>query len=213
MWDKYNPQGDLLEHFSPEKPGDVTLIEAWNPLRIFLFYSDFQEYMFLDRFLTSSNRFSFHHISSYVGLATMSADNNIWLVDYSDFSLKKYDLTFDKVIIQQPFDLLLNKDSYEVEFMREYQNLLFFSVVDKGILIFDNLGNYLKTLEETGIGYFGFLKNELYYVKDSELHFYDIYSAERRKEEMPSSADLAMVLENRLLLISGTDLLICNRKK
>ena len=48
--DKYATNGTLLTHFSPNKPGGVTLLEAWNPLKVFALYGDFQECLFLDRF-------------------------------------------------------------------------------------------------------------------------------------------------------------------
>ncbi len=211
--DKYDTQGQLLEHFSPGKPGDITLIEAWNPLKVFLYYGDFQEYMFLDRFLTSTNRFSLDVVSSYVGLATMSADNNIWVIDYSDFSLKKYDVTLGRITIQQPFDLLMAKSSYDIRFMREYQNLLFFSDTTEGILVFDNLGNYLETWPEMGVGYFNFFKNEMYFVKDNEIHLYDIYQNVRRTVKIPRPATFASLAQDRLLLVSDHYLWVCQRKR
>ena len=211
--DKYDTNGKLLEHFSPEKPGDITLIEAWNPLKVFLYYGDFQEYMFLDRFLTSTNRFSLGTVSSYVGLATMSADNNIWLVDYSDFSLKKYDVTLGKVTIQQPFDLLMAKSSYDIHFMREYQNLLFFSDAEEGILFFDNLGNYLKTWPEMGVKYFNFFENEMYFIKENELCLYDIYQGTLRTEKIPRTATFASLAQDRLLLVSDDYLWVCRLRR
>lgn len=210
--DKYDTSGELLEHFSPEKPGDITLIEAWNPLKVFLYYGDFQEYMFLDRFLTSTNRFSLSQVSSYVGLATMSGDNNIWLIDYSDFSLKKYDVTLGRITIQQPFDLLMAKSNYDIDFVREYQNLLFFSDTDEGILVFDNLGNYLKTWPEMGVRYFNFFKDEMYFIKENEIHLYDIYQNVQRTEKIPRPAIFASLAQDRLLLVSDDYLWICQRK-
>lgn len=205
--DKYSSDGKLLTHFSPSKPGNITLIEAWNPLKVFTLYGDFQECLFLDRFLVSENRFSLTPISSYIGLATISADNNLWLVDYSDFSLKKYDLTFDQVIIQRPFDLLLDPNHYDLKFMREYQNLLFISESSTGILVFDNLGNYLSSIDAPGIGYFGFFGNELYYVKDKTLYFYDIYNYTSRQLQIPQPSKFAFWSDTRLTLVTRSSLL------
>ncbi|TRX57717.1 hypothetical protein FNH22_15010 [Fulvivirga sp. M361] len=206
--DKYDINGTLLTHFSPNKPGDVTLIEAWNPLKVFALYGDFQECLFLDRFLVAENRFSLTPISSYIGLATISADNNLWLVDYSDFSLKKYDLPFGQVTIQRPFDLLLDPNDYDLTFMREYQNLLFLSESSSGILVFDNLGNYLNSIQEAGIDYFSFFENELYYLKGNVLYFQDIYNHAKREVEIPKSAHFAFWFDTQLVLVTDHNFLI-----
>ncbi|MEM9391442.1 MAG: hypothetical protein AAGA02_13265, partial [Bacteroidota bacterium] len=184
---QYNTDGDLLNHYSPVKPSEAALIEAWNPLKIFVFYRDFQEYVFLDRFLTTASRFSFAEISSYIGLATMSADNNLWLIDYSEFSLKKYDVNLQQVTIERPLDLVLDPDEYDLTFMREYQNLLFLADRNKGVLMFDNLGNYLRLLSTDQLDYFSFTKNELYFVKNQSLSFIDIYTGKMRSVDLPKS--------------------------
>lgn len=200
--DQYDNAGNLLHHYSPEKLSEATLIEAWNPLKIFIFYRDFQEYIFLDRFLTANNRFSLAEISSYIGLATISADNNIWLIDYSDFSLKKFDVTFQQVTLDRPLDLVLNPDDYDLTFMREYQNLLFIADKSKGILLFDNLGNYLRQVSTNQTDYFSFLEDELYFISDSTIHLINIYNEESRKINLPEPAKYTVLNKTGVLSIS-----------
>ena len=45
--DRFDKDGKLAFHFSPDKKGEVTFIEAWQGLRTFIFYRDFQQYLFL----------------------------------------------------------------------------------------------------------------------------------------------------------------------
>lgn len=173
---KYNLQNKLVAEFSPQKSGQATLIEAWNPLRIFVFYENFQEYQFLDRFMTTSNRFEVRNITSFAKLMTPSADNNLWLIDQADFSLKKYNISFGQFTIKTSFDLLLQRNNYDITFMREYQNRVFVADKQAGILVFDNLGNYLLTLPYKGVEYFNFYSNEIYFIHESKVVFIDIYS-------------------------------------
>lgn len=199
---QYNTDGDLLNHYSPVKPSEATLVEAWNPLKIFVFYRDFQEYVFLDRFLTTASRFSFAEISSYVGLATISADNNLWLIDYSEFSLKKYDVNLQQVTIERPLDLVLDLDEYDLTFMREYQNLLFLADRNRGVLMFDNLGNYLRLLSTDQLDYFSFNKNELYFANHQSLGFIDIYTGKKRNVDLPKSTSFGIITDQGVALIS-----------
>jgi hypothetical protein len=71
--------------------------------------------------------------------------------------------------------------------MREYQNLLFINDRNAGILIFDNLGNYKKTIPYRGVEYFNFLGNNLYFIKDSSLVILDVYSGLEKVIALPSN--------------------------
>ncbi len=194
--DKYSVSGERLERFSPTKKGKITVLEAWNPLKIFVFYSGLQQYAFLDRFLVNDNRFDFNDISNFVGMSTVSLDNNIWLVDYVDFSLKKYNINFNQIEINRPFDLILDPENYDITYMREYQNLLFVSDSKTGILIFDNLGNYLKTIKGVGIQYFNFNGDQIHYIMNHKLVQHNIYSGVENKILLTDNVKRAIIFKN-----------------
>ncbi|MTI41851.1 hypothetical protein E1140_20280, partial [Fulvivirga lutimaris] len=103
--DKYNAQLELTDRFSPVQKGEIGVLEAWNPLKIFVFYQQLQQYAFLDRFLVTANRYDIKDISSYAGLATVSLDNNLWLIDLARFGLIKYNINYAQIEIERPFDL------------------------------------------------------------------------------------------------------------
>ena len=128
-------------------------------------------------------------LTPYVGFArlvTYSYESNIWIVDDTDFTLKLLDVELQKVVSTTPLNSVLNMNDYDISFMREYQNLLFISDLNSGILVFDNLGNYLRTIVVTGVSYFGFEGNDIYYSVDGELIYSDLYSAEERKIQLPA---------------------------
>ncbi|ELR73088.1 hypothetical protein C900_05723 [Fulvivirga imtechensis AK7] len=207
---KQYTHGQLNQVFSPQQTGEITLVEAWNPLKIFLFYADFQEYIFLDRFLTSAQRYSSRDLSSFSGLITISADNNLWVVDYVDFGLRKYNINFRQFTIETPFDLLLDPDNYEITFIREYQNLVFISDKASGILIFDNMGNYLRKIPVKGTDYFTFHKDQLYYLTNNgrELVAQHIYSSQKEVHSLPESALFAVSYDKHIAVITEDSLKI-----
>ncbi|UII29003.1 hypothetical protein LVD15_11410 [Fulvivirga maritima] len=201
---KYLTDGKLDASFSAQSQGQIDLIEAWNPLKIFLFYEDLQQYTFLDRFLTTPQNFSLNELSDFNSLATLSYDNNLWLIDLVDFSLKKYDLNIRQFTLSTPFDLLLNPDDYEITFIKEYQNLVFFSDIHSGIYVFDNLGNYLRKIQGENINYFNFSDNEVYFLDaNGKVKFIDIYSLEERELNLkPTSAKYVLISESQLYFIN-----------
>lgn len=202
---KYNADLKFQLEYAPQKNGKITLAEAWNPLRVLVFYENFQEYLFLDRFLTTSNRFDLRPLTDYAGMVTPSFDNNIWLVDLADFGLKKYNIQFRQFTIQTPFDLLLDPGNYEISHIREYQNLVFVGDKKSGILIFDNLGNYLRTINYKGVSYFNFLENEIYFIDQKSLVFYNIYNQKKRIVDLPREGLYALTNGEKIYLFTENE--------
>ncbi len=201
---KYDSTGALLITYSPPKKADVTLLEAWRNVNIFVFYRSFQEYVLLDRFLSPSpnNRLE----SSAIGfgrLATFSYDNNIWVIDETDFTLKKYNLTFNKTDLTTSLDLLLDATLYDMNFMKEYQNLLFINDKNSGILVFDNMGNYKTKIPVKGLGYIGFYNDEIYFQDGDKVRFINIYTYAERTEALPEKGNFQYILysKSRLYLV------------
>ncbi len=206
---RISKNGDMELNYSPEKNGRVTLLEGWTTLDILVFYESFQSVTLLDRFLAPISSIDLAPHVGFGRLATYNYESNIWVIDDTDFSLKLLDTSLNKITINTPFNLILDPDNYEIAFAREYQNLLFISDLKTGILIFDNLGNYLKTLPVKEVTYFGFVDNDIYFVSGSELIFQDIYSTKEKRIEVPT-AKYYLASNNRLFLFSKDWLTIYN---
>ncbi len=209
---KYDKSGNFLVTYSPQKPGDISLIEAWNSIRIFAFYKDFQEFVLLDRFLVAQPNYKINQNDiGFARIATIAADNQLWVIDEDDFSLKKYDLDGQKIIQKTPLELILKAKDYHINFMREYQNLLYVNDKQSGVLVFDNMGNYKKKIALTGITTFGFNNEELYYLKDNKIFFFNVYNFAERSINLPEGINVTNVIVSPeyIYLFSGTNLLIC----
>lgn len=191
---QYDQELKLVNEYSPNKKGNISVLEPWNPLKIFVSYSDLQEYLFLDRFLVNANRFRLNGLSTFVGLSAPSLDNNLWLVDFSTFSLKKYNLNFGQVDIDRPFDLLLDPKKFNITHIREYQNLLFISDKNSGILVFDNLANYLYKIDANDVEYFSFIGNTIIYIQGKNIVALDLYTGEKKTQMLPRK--VSRVVEN-----------------
>ncbi len=196
--------GKPVNTFSPPSRGRITAIEAWNPMKVFLFYEDRQELMLLDRFMRpiASTRLTDLGYMGNVQAATLTSDDSFWLFNESDFTLSKLDLRYQKPIIETPLGLILDKARFDVRFMREYQNMLYLLDYNGGVYVFDNLGNYKTKLPFTGLTYIGFKGNELYFVKDKQLHFFDLYKLTERVLELPAEKNyLSALLSNNTLYL------------
>jgi len=211
---KYDSLGVLQVTFSTPKKADITLLEAWRNVNIFVFYRSFQEYVLLDRFLAPAPNMPLDgNAIGFARLATFSYDNNMWIVDEQDFSLKKYNMTFNKVDLYTPLDLLLDPTLYDMNYMREYQNLLFINDKNSGILIFDNLGLYKTKIPIKGLPSIGFYNDEIYFQEGDNIRFINIYTYTERTEPLPSIGNFAFVLytKSRLYLFRNNSVEVYKR--
>ena len=181
--DRYDRQGLFSKHFSPTKKAQPTLLEAWQGLRTFVFYQDFQEYLFLDRFLSQSERYELadQKISSTISLATIAADNNLWTFDNQNLSLKKMDLQNGEIISDTNLNFILKNKTHEFTYMREYQNLLFLSDKKEGVLVFDNIGNHIETLPLMAVNHFSFSGTKLITLFGDKLVTFELYAKEKKR--------------------------------
>jgi hypothetical protein len=204
---KYDSTGKFMLNFSPQKLGTVTLLEAWNTIRIFVFYRDFQEYLVLERFLGPMPNNSLNQDQvGFARMATLGSDYNLWLMDETDFSLKKYDRQFNKVLFKTSLELLLDLHEYDINFMREYQNNLYVNDRNSGILVFDVFGSYKKKIAFKGIDFFTFHDDELCYLQNDTLFLFHLYLLSTRAIPLPAGKGYKQVfMRNRKLFAVKPD--------
>ena len=209
---KYNEKGDSLYSYSPVKHGKITIIDASRGLKVFLFYADFQEYVFLDRYLrpSPSYRISKDNLE-YTSMATPGSDDNLWLIEPGDYSIKKYNTKTSQVEINTSLYRLIPIRNNEISFMREYQNKLYLVDANSSIYIFDNMGNYLRLLPQKD-PLQGFIGSEMYFLSMENIYFIDIYSGKRKDIKIPrepaTHALFVQLSENRLYLFEKRSIVI-----
>lgn len=204
--EKYNSEGELQYHYSPQKKAKPTLIESWQGLRVFIYYQAFQEYLFLNRFLTDSERYNLQrfNLSQFSGLATLSGDNNLWLIDSNTLILSKLDINSGEILLANILSLSLTATDIRPAFIREYQNLLFIADQKNGILVFDNLGNYVETIAQESISFFSFHKNNLIVAQQGKIIIIDIYSKQKREIGTANlSYEKVFMENNQFFALSG----------
>ena len=195
--------GNPLGTFSPPTRGRIASIDAWNPMKILLFYEDRQELFLLDRFLRPIGNTTLQDIN-YRGTAkaaALASDDGFWLFDETNLTLSKLNMQLRKVTIETPLNLILEKERFNVKQLREYQNMVYL-LDDNGIFVFDNLGNYKRKLPITGVNYMGFLNNELYFMQNGELHFVDLYTSQKRTLPLPKPYVTALASDGQFYLFT-----------
>jgi hypothetical protein len=192
---RFSEEGRFLQSFSPPQAGKTILVEAWNMLKIFLFYDGQGQVVMLDRFLNPISQTTLQQrIDGVIRLATLAADDRFWLFNESDFSLLKFDPRLGETLIQAPLNQILHQGQYDLRYMREYQNSLYLVDFNSGIYFFDNMGSYKKKFRVQGVSFIGFRGNELYYLLDQKIYFLDLYSFKEKTIPLPPDKKYQHVL-------------------
>jgi hypothetical protein len=205
---KYDSTGILLQTFSSPNIANISSIEAWPSLQVLIFYRDLQQFSILNRFLTPAVLPSSlnQELVGFARAATLGSQENLWLFDDTDLSLKNYNLATKKITSSTPLSLILGDTEYAVNFMREYQNNLYVNDRNTGILVFDNLGNYKKKLPFAELTYFNFFENELYFLKDNTISLFNLYTLSERQIKLPTGTSF------KYALFSGSKLFLFTKK-
>lgn len=179
-------QASWINNFSPPRQARITTLEAFWTVNIFTFSVDLQEYRILDRFINpiAENRIP-QHLISLAKSATLGNNNIIWVVDESDLSLKQLDYRRNRILQHQPLNLILGESSLYVSDMREYGNLLFLTIEDEGVFIFDNQGNFIRKHTISLSQKLSFWKNYLVYIASGTLNLLDFQSGVVRTYPLP----------------------------
>ena len=213
---KLDQIGQFIAQFASPQYGKLSTLESWTSLRIFLFYEDIQQYVFLDRFLNQSEFMDFPQgLFGLVIQAAPSSDNQLWLFDSAPLNLTKFDPNFGTVTLSQSLNQLADNAGLNPYLLFEYQNRVYLGDGDLGILVFDNLGNYIHTLEKSGSERFLPYQEEMYFLKNNKLHFISIYDHDHRVVELPDNQTQylhVLLTEQALVLISKAELFLYHHK-
>lgn len=145
---KLNDKGDSIGIYNDIKRyGNISSIDATNPLKLIVFYKDFSTIAILDRFLNYRNRIDLRSQNMpQIKLVTNSYDNNYWLYDELENKIKKIDdngsVLLESADLRQALETV---PSPVAMFDKDGQLYLYDSLV--GLLIFDYYGAKKNTLQ------------------------------------------------------------------
>jgi len=170
---KYNLNGLFIKSFSAKRYGSIDFVDVTNPLKILVYYKDFQHILFLDNQLTaSSNMISLENLGlEQTSLVCNSVNNSFWLFDKQNNSLLRFDEKSNQLVKLDNLKRLLNLD-FKPNFIKEKNNYLYLNCPNEGILVFDMYGSFLKTIPIKDLSEFDIRNENIVYFKADTLNEY-----------------------------------------
>ncbi len=175
---KFNSKGDKTASFSNSMLGEISTIDASNPLRLLVFYKEFNQVLFLDRNLAEigTEVDLYEYSENETELLCSSPHGGFWTynsIDNQAAHISEFGKTINKSILLSDF--------WEDEIpssMHVYTNDLYLLYPEKGILILDQNGQFKKKISIPEIQNFQLNKNSIIYTKQSGIYSINTFQKE-----------------------------------
>lgn len=183
---KYQPSGRFFARYSNLKLGSITSVDATNPLRLLLYYRDFQQIVFLDNQLSkNSEAVSLEQLGfEQTDLVCAAANNGFWIYNKQNNELLRFDDGLKKVSSTGNLKQVLKSD-LSPNFMLEHNGYLFLNCPATGIYVFDIFGAFSRLIAIKSLVQFQVGENIIYYQRDSVFCSYNFKSFEEACRPVP----------------------------
>ncbi len=183
---KIRPNGDSLAVFNDVKKfGNPTLLDVSNPLKVLLYYKNFSTVVMLDRFLAVRNTINFRNQNIFkVKTLANSYDNNVWIFDEQNVSLKK--INDEGAVISETLDLRQLFDSVPSPTqIIDKNNFVYLYDENKGFYIFDYYGSFKNNLPFLNWKHITVYGNKLMGFVGDTFYSYEINSFNLKSYKLP----------------------------
>lgn len=209
---KYSNDGKLLSTLNYKYLGNITFVDATNPLEIYVFYKELNLVVFLDNNLAYRGELA---LSDYnIGQASAIArsfDNGIWIFDLADMQLKKIDKDGSNLQTSGNIRQYTSANS-TVSYLYDNDDRVFVNDSANGIFVFDVFATYLRTLPIKGCDEIKVINNELFYHQTNtfSLKKYQLKTFQTTEYSLPDSTQIKdiSIEKNRLYLLKTGEVII-----
>ena len=183
---KIRANGDSLAVFNDvKKYGNPTLLDVSNPLKVLLYYKNFSTVIFLDRFLAVRNTINFRNQNIFkVKTLATSYDNNIWIFDEQNVSLKKINdegkVLSETLDLRQLFDTVPSPGQ-----ITDKNNFVYLYDENRGFYIFDYYGSFKNNLPFLNWKHIAVYGNKIMGFKGDTFYSYEINSLNLKSYKLP----------------------------
>jgi hypothetical protein len=170
---KYLPAGTFKARYSNLKLGNITNVDATNPLKILVYYRDFQMIVFLDNQLSVNReplaleKFGCEQAE----LVCAGANNSFWVYNKQNNELLRFNENSKKTVSTGNLKQVLQAE-ITPNYMLEHNGFLFLNDPSKGIYVFDPFGTFSKIIPVKELTRFDVEKEIIYYQRENELCSY-----------------------------------------
>ncbi|HMT54985.1 MAG TPA: hypothetical protein PKD16_18245, partial [Saprospiraceae bacterium] len=185
----YNPSFKEMYRHANTKSGAISSIDVSNPLKITVFYDNFNKIKIFDNTLTQITEMNLSEKFSDITACASSNDGTYWVYDPTQFKLLKINENAEVLLETSNLNDFGMQD-ISITDIREKSNFVLLTDRTKGFYVFDNLGQYAFHVPAIDILSFQFDgKNIIYYTKEG-LKFYSLTFKETHEITLPNDVKI-----------------------
>lgn len=206
---KYNSSGILQKKFSTKRYGKIDFVDAMNPLKILVYYKDFQQLIFLDNQMSaSSDVISLESIGyEQTSLVCSSSNNSFWIYDKQNNELSRFDAELKSLVKTGNLKRILDID-IKPNYMQEHNNYLYLNCPNEGVLVFDIYGTFYKTIPLKNLKEFNVVNGDVFYYDNHSLKQYQAQTFNTIEKQFPDSLISNVIWQNSKIYKVYSDSLV-----
>ena len=166
---KYNTSGKVLATLNYNYNGNISSIDASNPMEIYVFYKEINRVLFLDNNLAYRGELDLtkQDITQASAIAR-SYDNGIWVFDLGDLQLKK--MSKDGTVTQTSGNIrqIIKTDFVPTTLLENTKQVMIAN--DSTALLFDVFASYVKTYKFSKTASFQLNSNYVLQTLDKQIN-------------------------------------------
>lgn len=206
---KFNPEGKRFARYSDLKLGNISSVDATNPLKLVLYYQDYQQVVFLDNQLSGNGKaISLQDLGlEQAALVCASVNNSFWVYERRNNELLRYDENAKRVASTGNLRQVLGEEIAPVQ-MKEHNNLLYLISPKAGIHVFDIYGAFSKLIPIREVKDLQVQEYLLYYCRAKSFCSYHQGSFEERCDSLGNPPPVSIRVSNRKVYRSYRDSIV-----
>ncbi len=169
----YNFEGQKLFSYSNSFLGNINSIDVSDPMRILLFYKDFNKMLFLSNKLSEiGSPIELDNLGySQISACCNSNLGGFWIFNSQDMQLVHLNQNLETDRKGTNIQSVLQGNDLPI-YMIEQNDEMFLSAPKSGILIFDKFGTYKKTIPLYQLNYFQVIGDKFIYLSNNKIFSY-----------------------------------------
>ncbi|MFN0174081.1 MAG: hypothetical protein ACKVU0_05485 [Saprospiraceae bacterium] len=189
--EKYDSTGKFVARYSNNRLGVPAFLDASNPMKILVWYADFQTAVFLDRNMTELGRLNVAEVGfPAVRCLASAADGNIWAYDEASSQLFKLSTSGEKLIESQPLNLEFAQRFAPMCIRDDGGQAVFLSDPVQGVAVFDPFAQLDKILMFKGLSQFEVENGVLFFAEKDSIRAENWRGGSSKKMLLPLAAQL-----------------------
>lgn len=198
----YKKTKDTIVTYSNFQLGEITSANTFNPLKINLFYKDFNTVLILDNRLAEVYKIDFNTVQPYKNVSFVSTgfDNTLWIFNQDLQQLELYDYKSNTIRLKT-----VPVQSTILDLKSDYNNC--YMLTEKYLYIYSYFGSLISKHKNNGYESLAFSKAHLLLKKEDKLYILPKNSAEIKAIEHPNLLINQFLVTNETLYIYDSKIL------